>query len=365
MNLRSLLAVTAVMTVSLGGVATASETAARLELPRPTGVLPVGTTTLHLRDESRADPWMPTERRELMVSIWYPAKTSAGTPSQYLTSKESELLVALLENPSVPKDSFAETKTYSKVDSPPLGLRAPLVVLSPGFMMPRNTMTSLAEDLASHGYVVAGIGHNYESVATTFPDGHTTECVACAESSDRPKIARGRAADVSFVLDRLIGPNPAWGGGRLIDPSRIAMAGFSAGGFSVAPAMLADSRIGAGVSLEGGFVVPAAGLNRPYLMMGEPDKEPENSADWRRGWTELAGWKRWLTVDGAQHYSFSDMVLLAEQLGLEPDVLTGARGIQITRAYVGAFVDRHLRGWPEPLLNQPSTRFSEVHHWAP
>ncbi|HEV7977584.1 MAG TPA: alpha/beta hydrolase, partial [Amycolatopsis sp.] len=125
---------------------------------------------------------------ELMVSIWYPAKTSAGTPSRYLTSKESELLAALLENPSVPTDSFAKTKTYSKVDSPPLGLRAPLVVLSPGFM--------------SHGYVVAGIGHNYESVATSFPDGHTTECVACAESSDRPKIARGRAADVSFVRPR-------------------------------------------------------------------------------------------------------------------------------------------------------------------
>jgi dienelactone hydrolase len=353
------------MTVGLTGVATASETVARLELPRPTGVLPVGTTALHLRDESRADPWVPTERRELMVSLWYPAKTSAGTPSQYLTDKESELLVALLDDPAVPKDSFAKTKTYSKVDSPPLGLRAPLVVLSPGFTMPRNTMTSLAEDLASHGYVVAAIGHNYESIATTFPDGHTTECLACAESDDHAKVARGRAADVSFVLDQLTGPNPAWGGGKLIDTHRIAMAGFSAGGFSVAPAMLADSRIDAGVSLEGAFVTSAAGLNRPYLMIGEPEHEPGNSADWSRGWTELAGWKRWLTVDGAQHYSFSDLVLLAEQLGIEPTALTGERGIQVTRAYVGAFVDRHLRGWPEPLLNRPSTRFTEVRHWAP
>jgi predicted dienelactone hydrolase len=33
----------------------------------------------------------------------------------------------------------------------------PLVVLSPGFTSSRSTLTALAEDLASHGYVVAGI----------------------------------------------------------------------------------------------------------------------------------------------------------------------------------------------------------------
>ncbi|WP_281356599.1 hypothetical protein [Amycolatopsis anabasis] len=39
------------------------------------------------------------------------------------------------------------------------------------------------------------------------------------------------------------------------------------------------------------------------------------------------------------------------------------RGTQLTRAYVGAFVDRHLRAEPEPLLNRPSKRFPEVWHW--
>jgi predicted dienelactone hydrolase len=35
----------------------------------------------------------------------------------------------------------------------------PEVVLSPGFTVSRSTLTALAEDLASHGYVVAGIDH--------------------------------------------------------------------------------------------------------------------------------------------------------------------------------------------------------------
>ncbi len=52
------------------------------------------------------------------------------------------------------------------------------MVLSPGFTNSRSTLTALAEDLASHGYVVAGIDHTYESFATAFPDGRVTTCLA-------------------------------------------------------------------------------------------------------------------------------------------------------------------------------------------
>lgn len=37
--------------------------------------------------------------------------------------------------------------------------------------MPRATLTGLAEELASRGYIVAGIGHNYEADGIMFPDG--------------------------------------------------------------------------------------------------------------------------------------------------------------------------------------------------
>ena len=61
----------------------------------------------------------------------------------------------------------------------------------------------------------------------------------------------GRAADVSFVLSELTGAHPAWPGAGLIDPSRMAMAGHSAGGAAAIPAMLADSRIRAGIDMDG------------------------------------------------------------------------------------------------------------------
>ena len=52
------------------------------------------------------------------------------------------------------------------------------MVLSPGFTNSRSALTGLAEDLASHGYVVAAIDHTYESFGTEFPDGRVTTGLA-------------------------------------------------------------------------------------------------------------------------------------------------------------------------------------------
>ncbi|MDX3521508.1 hypothetical protein [Streptomyces scabiei] len=89
---------------------------------------------------------------------------------------------------------------------------------------------------------MAGVDHTYENVATTFPDGRVATCAACEADHDQAfweKLVKGRAADVSFVLDQPTGPRPKWEGARLIDPHRIAMAGHSVGGAGTTAAMLA------------------------------------------------------------------------------------------------------------------------------
>jgi hypothetical protein len=66
-------------------------------------------------------------------------------------------------------------------------------------------------------------------------------------------------------------------------------------------------------------------------------------------------------VAGAVHASFTDLALLADQAGLGTGAaLPGARSLDITRAYVRAFFDQHLRGQPQPLLDQPSPHYPEV-----
>lgn len=46
----------------------------RFTLPRPTGPFPVGVRRRHLVNHDRPDPWHPSAPRELMISIWYPAR---------------------------------------------------------------------------------------------------------------------------------------------------------------------------------------------------------------------------------------------------------------------------------------------------
>jgi dienelactone hydrolase len=344
-----------------------------------------------LTDTSRPDPWaLGVDARELMVSLWYPAVPSDGRRARYMTPAESELQLTSRGITGIPPDTLSTTRTNAVSDARPAGRQhsLPLVVLSPGFTNSRSTLTALAEDLASHGYVVAGIDHTYESHATAFPDGRVTTCLAhqAPQRDRKDEVAAGRAADVSFVLDELTGADPACPGAGLIDPSRIAMAGHSAGGAAAIAAMLADSRIRAGIDMDGSTAapIPDEGLARPFLFLGKQSNYTPGNAGavtpgtrewklrrgavitWERDWELLTGWKRWLVVAGAVHASFTDLALLADQIGIDTGAgLSGARSLDITRAYVRAFFDQHLRGRPQALLDQPSPRYPEVTFCSP
>jgi dienelactone hydrolase len=295
-----------------------------------------------------------------------------------MTPEESRLQLTSRGIAGVPPGVLSTTRTNAVSDAPPTGRQRalPLVVLSPGFTNSRSALTALAEDLASHDYVVAGIDHAYESFGTAFPDGRVTTCLARERRRTGEafweELGAGRAADVSFVLDELTGARPAWPSAALIDPSRIAMAGHSIGGAATIAALLADSRIRAGIDMDGTLHVPipAPGLSRPFLFLGKQSNYTPggggNVTSWERAWRLLTGWKRWLVVAGAIHASFTDLALLADQVGIDVGSgLPGARSLDITRAYVRAFFDQHLRGKPQALLDQPSPRYPEVTFCSP
>ncbi|GAA1645144.1 alpha/beta hydrolase [Actinoplanes couchii] len=355
------------MGLAVAGPAAPVHAAADPHLPTPSGSRPVGTTTLHLTDTSRPDPWVPNIGvREMMVSLWHPARVPGTRRAAYLTPTESRLLLEDAGLTDLPSDLLSTVRTNAWTDAAPAGRRhgSPLIVLSPGFGKPRSELTGLAEDLASHGYVVVAVEHTYESVATTFPDWRVTTCAACdhpiRDTAFWRKATQGRAADVSFVLDQL----PRRSGAALIDPDRIGMSGQSVGGAATQAAMVTDPRIRAGIDVDGltaGEVSP--GLARPFLFLGRQDNFSPGmpAADtWERDWPLLTGWKRWLVVDGAVHSSFTDLALIAEQIGIDLGAeLRAPRGTAITLRYVRAFFDLHLRNRPTPLFTGPSAACPE------
>lgn len=345
----------------------AGTAAAADRIPAPTGKEPVGTKTLHLVDTSRPDPWKPAAgKRELMVTLWYPARHQGDRNAPYMSKELSKAWVG--------KEDLAGMRTNSTVDARPAGKRRPLVVLSPGFGMSRASLTGLGEDLASRGYAVAAVDHTYEA-PVEFPGGRIESCELCRKDDALPAVAPNRSKDIRFLLDQLTGPRSP----LAVDARRIAVAGHSIGGASAVQALHDDPRVDAAVNLDGNFFGEfAGGVNKPVLLLGarrgqisDPGSAEDPRVNWDRSWKQLTGWKRWLDVPEGGHMTFTDAPWLADRFGLPagtpPDEVTkgygtlhGPRSTALTRAYVGAFLDRHLRGTPSPLLDRPSPAYPEV-----
>lgn len=377
-------AAAAALVIALATATTADRAAGQsvrgMVLPRPTGAFPVGRDTLHLVDRSRADLWVPERPRELMVDLYYPARSAAGTAAPYTHPREvGPLLEAFGVTDPATAAKLAATRTHSVPGARPERGRHPLVVLSPGFGAPRYTLTTLAEDLGSRGYVVALVDHAHESFGTAFPGGRVLTCAACEKAEtmeDMRKATVQRGQDISFLLDRLTGPRPAWRHAGLVDRKRIGVSGHSIGGAAAASVMAQDPRVRAGVNMDGTFgdPVPAGGLGgRPFLMLGtHTDAHLPGGEDptWNEAWRNLDGWKRWISVAGTDHLTFSDAPLLFDQLGIPnpsptPPTIRPERAVELVRTYTAAFFDLHLRGLPQPRLDGPTAADPEVHFNAP
>jgi dienelactone hydrolase len=356
---------------SFAASSTASSTA-QFSLPAPTGRYEAGENVLHLTDTSRLDPWNPSAGyRQLTVSMFYPARQGTGQPAPYMSAGEAQNFVALRVPPGfgVTPEAVAALQTNAFAGAKAAPGKFPLIVLSPGLENPRATLTSLATDLASRGYVVALVGHPYEDSGEQLADGSTAPCLWCSQTGPDPatneQLVTSRGVDVRFVIDQLT-QGHAWNLSHLIDKCGIGMAGHSVGGAAAAAAMEADPRILAGVNLDGTFwpAVPAGGLGgRSFMMFGkQSDHAAGDAPDWDQTWADLTGYKRWYAVSGEAHASFTDIAVLAEEAAMPVpgQTLDGYRSVQITRAYVAAFFDKTLKGISSPLMDVSSAAYPEV-----
>ncbi|MCP2262495.1 Alpha/beta hydrolase family protein [Streptoalloteichus tenebrarius] len=352
-----------------GPAGASAGTSTAVTLPAPTGQYRVGATSLHLVDGGRTDPWAPQGGpRELMATVWYPATAAADAfpRVRYTTAKVGAEYDARLE---LPAGSVASVRPHARENAPavsaPGGL--PVLLYSPGRGNSRLTGTSVAEELASRGFVVVGVDHTYDS-PTELPGGRFVPQSLPAPSPETlPGETRVRADDLRFVLDALVGDRrPPVLAGRL-DPGRIGAFGHSIGGAAAAELARTDPRVRAGIDVDGSLWGEARnGLDRPFLLLTAG--VDESLLSFRAG---HRAWGRQLLVASAGHMSFVDPGVLASAYGLKDrwpaekyqrafGSIDGVRAAEVTRAYVTAFFDHHLRGGSSALLDAASSRFPEV-----
>lgn len=202
----------------------------------PRGTFAVGVRTVELVHPQQPDILhfdkdtgkAPLYDRPLTLEIWYPATLPAGKEERVVY--ESGMPGA--PRPGVPGTFPVPGKALR--DAPPVkGTAFPLVVVSHGYPGSRTFMTWLTENLASKGYVVAAIDH--------------TDSVFGQQRAFTSTLLN-RAADQTFAIDALTerARDPRDFLHDVVDPSRVAVVGYSMGGYG------ALATAGAGYSNQGG-----------------------------------------------------------------------------------------------------------------
>ncbi|MFI7385596.1 alpha/beta hydrolase family protein [Streptomyces sp. NPDC049813] len=356
----------------------------RLTIPAPSGQHSVGMVGLHLVDKSRPDPYVPgSKSRELMVTLWYPATATSGHyQAPWLSSIAGAHFLAgrglSTQQVSVPTTAghvLAPVKTS-------LG-KLPVLLYSTGLHSDRAMGTTLAQDLASRGYLVVTVDHTHDANEVQFPGSRLelNKMPAGAHSRDTLKV---RAADMKFVINSLTtistGGNPDAGHAKLpsgltksVDTSRIGMFGWSLGGAAVTDSMQLDKRIDAGANLDGQYfgTAPSKDLDRPYMLFSSAGHNRDTDSTWRTMWSHLKGYRVDIKLAGAAHLSFSDNEYLVPQwaplLGISKSAIqqqygtiAPARAAKVQRDYLAAFFDQELRKKHSTLLDKPNSAYPEI-----
>ncbi|MFB7124469.1 acetylhydrolase [Kitasatospora sp. NPDC056273] len=365
------------------GTGTGTDSPGRLTLPAPTGPFPVGMVPLHLRDEARLDPnARPGKFRELMATVWYPARAAAADAYPLAPWMTDGALKAFLDDAGFPLPLSLAPLTAGHQGAPVhrAGRPLPVIVYSHGAGSHRADHTIVVQELASHGFAVVTVDHTHDGF-TEFPDG-----TVVTRDGVAPGLApKDYAADLLFLLDRVVdlanGRNPDVDGRTLptgllgnLDARNMGAFGWSKGGTAVGLAMVADQRIRAGLTLDGRMESNPAittDIDRPFMMMTARYTRA-TSPFIETFWGHLRGWRLDVQATGAIHSSYGDNMTLIPQAGkllgmTEQDIqsqvgtLDPDRGVLVQQAYPRAFFDLHLRGRHcGNLLDGPSTAFPEV-----
>ncbi|WP_229693356.1 alpha/beta hydrolase family protein [Lentzea pudingi] len=348
--------------------------------PEPTGGFAVGTRVLQWTDPDRPETFTadPQDQRTVVAQLWYPARhSSVDRPrAQYLGRTEdeartvSEALARGVGLPGFLLDGVPQARAHAIPDAPVAGEgeRFPIVLFSPGSGGVRTQNTAWAEELASHGYVVAALDHPYDSAAVVLDDGRTitTATVSTGDRDEDEKLAHDwtaiRAADLRFVLTRLDGLDRGDGADPLagrLDTERVAATGHSMGGAAALQTARQDHRIDAVINLDGYPGGPLSpDLGQPTLALTQaitPDTDPRYPPRLTEVLSRGTATNYRLTIPGAAHLTFMDGALYLPPVPSIVGSLGRDESPRVVAAATLAFLDSVLRHGSSDLARALST----------
>src|SRR5688572_23983680 len=296
-----------------------------IELPQPSGPHAVGTAELLGLDATRPGP--SPEGRALLVRLWYPAAPSDVQPAPYFLDP-GRAAQNLAAGPfPLPRDLFELTHGTARAHVPPAAPEPrPVLLLSTGWNAPVETYSALAEEFASHGYLVLGVNHPNGSGAVLYPDGSSPGLDPVSVQPDETNNADW-ALDLARLADWIMA-----GGGTLqpvardgdlaasavarlalaqADPRRIGALGHSFGGAAALRADAESPLIRASINLDGAVLGEGAAIaaSARALLLLSPAHSPYDSSI--RHFSDAAGTAAsCYAVEGTLHADYGDSAWL-------------------------------------------------------
>ncbi len=312
------------------------------ENPFPTtdGPYPVGVRSYFWIDQDREEIFTtnPTDRRHLLVEVWYPAEKIHGAEiAPYIQNPE-------YYGPSADSSVIVHLKTNSLLNAPlsDANVKYPVVLFSHGMNANRFSSTFLMEYLASNGYIVFSIGHTFFNGIEVFPDGYHPVRDFFPEMEESSSQEEGyqkysefiqkftitpMAEDVQFVLDQIeqLQDKGDTLFSQRIDLERLGICGWSIGGVNAAYLCSFDDRFKAGINFDGTLnsIIAEKGVQQPFMILkGEPPEPANPDEEYitmvemiRKYETDFISHSEQviaLTITGARHTNFSDAPLYNE-----------------------------------------------------
>ncbi|MFJ3224399.1 alpha/beta hydrolase family protein [Streptomyces sp. NPDC086783] len=336
--------------------------------PEPSGTFAVGTRVMQWTDPHRPESFTadPHDRRTVVVQLWYPAKPSlAGAQrAPYLgrTQREARIVSDALARyagmPGFLLNDVPQARTHAVFNAPVAGRggRFPVVLFSPGAGGVRTQNTAWAEELASHGYIVAALDHPYDSAAVVLADGRTitTKLTSTGDRDKDERLGAGwtavRAADLRFALTQLERLDRGEATGPLtgrLDTGRVAVTGHSMGGAAALQAARQDRRFDAVIDLDGyphGPLSPS--LHQPTLALTQAitsETDPRYLPRLTKALRLGTATSYRLTIPGAAHLTFMDAPLYLPPMPSLVGTLGRTESPRVVAAATLAFLNASLR----------------------